>query len=221
MGGCRPNSVFSKTKLLLISLIAVGASAATTFVNPGFENGNLSSWDLSSTDWNCVVLRTGTSIPGCPNDAGKPRTPAKYVHSGNYGLMLGGGEPGGLISLTQTLSVTVAGNYRVSFYYRELDYYPDPVDDYLEVVYGPDLDHLTTVWSVSDRKTMNWKSVTSPAISLTPGNYVVGFRFYDVFGEWALDDTNFYKNPEPGSLALMAAPIALLFWRLKSRASAR
>jgi hypothetical protein len=210
-------------RTLLIGSLATGAWAASTFTSPGFENltpTNLGGWILSSTDWNCLANNTQTKIVGCEDPSGAAQNTGMYVHGGNQGIMLGYGEPSVPATLTQILTVTRTGNYRVSFWYREHESYPsETTDNLLEVVYRlAGTTNWNVAWSRSDARNVGWTSVTSAQMPLTgsnrsPNTYEVGFLFYNAWGEWALDDTDFYRNPEPGTLALIAAPLAWVMWR--------
>ena len=199
--------------------IAVLASAAmpsfgapNLFINPGFENGNLTGWNLSSCLWTGVVGRGVQAAPGCP-DVPATINGSNYVYSGNYGTYLGYGEPDPLATLTQTVSLAKA-RYRVDFYYKELDAYPNSPDNLLEVVWGTSLNDLISAYLEADTAATNgWRLRTVRFDAPSAGTYVVGFRFFNVWGEWALDSTNLSRNPEPGTLAMMAAPLAWLAWK--------
>jgi len=208
----------TKVRLGLLLLVATTAWAAPQlFTNTGFESG-LTGWNLVGADYNCVANKNAGSIPGCPDDPTlTPFAPRFYVRSGNQGMFLGYGDWSAPATLTQTVTLQQA-RYRVDFYYKEHDTYAQPVDNLLEVVFGPDLAHLTSAWSVVDVTQKNsWILQTVRFNTPAAGQYVVGFRFYNVWGEWALDDTSLMKNPEPGSFVLSAVPIAIFIWRLRRR----
>jgi hypothetical protein len=206
----------SLIKAVLIGMIAAAAFAAPNlFTNAGFENGNLIGWNLSSTDYNCLADKRLQTIAGCPNDPSiaTPHKSTNYVHSGNYGLELGSWDPDNPATLTQSVYIAVTGRYRVDFSFRELNYYPQTPDNSFEVVWGTSLSNLTSIYQVTDKSTNAWSTNTVRFEVTAPGTYVVGFRFNNVWGEWALDDTNLSKNPEPGTLAMLAIPLAWVVWR--------
>jgi hypothetical protein len=198
--------------LTAISTAAWGAN--TYFTNPGFENGNLIGWNLSSTDYNCLVDRRLSTIPGCPDDPSVGnRVESRYVRTGNYGMMLGSYNELGPDTLTQTVNLTITGQYRVDFSLRERDYYPQTPENSFEVVWGTDLDNLISIYLRTDQSSNNWQNLSARFSITTPGTYVVGFRFNNMWGDWALDNTGLVKNPEPGTLAMLAAPLAWLAWK--------
>lgn len=201
---------------LLITIALCASGANTYFTNPGFENGSLYKWSLSSNDYNCLVDKRLSTIPGCPNDpaVSQTRRTSRYVRSGNYGMMLGSYDETGPDTLTQSVTITLTGGYYLDFDFRERDYYTSqtPLNSF-EAVWGPDLAHLTSIFKVTNRSSGSWSSQHIWFNVPTAGTYLFGFRFNNVWGEWALDNTGLTKNPEPGTMLLMGGPLVFLGWK--------
>jgi hypothetical protein len=212
-------------RVSLLITFAVCASAANTyFTNPGFENGSLIGWQLSSTDYNCLVDKRLSTTPGCPDDPAVPtqHSERQYVRTGNYGMMLGSFNENGPETLLQSVKLTVSGGYYLWFDFRERDYYTSeaPLNSF-EAVWGPDLAHLTSIYTVTNKSSNAWSTQQIWFNVPTAGTYLFGYRFNNAWGEWALDNTGLTKNPEPGTMLLMGGPLVFLGWKRRRALTAR
>jgi len=196
-------------------ILALGSAGAANLVqDPGFELspavGTFNSvWNLSSTNWNCTIeLGQGSSCFGDPS-----QTASLYVHSGNWGTFLGDDTPGES-SMYQTFALG-PGSYAFSFYWRYHYTYAGgansgELDAYIGAAPGGTPGWAAgdeTVISASPTTTIDWAQVVIPYAVSTSGTYYIGFEWYDVPGEFAIDDVSL-DAPEPSTLALLAVPLA-------------
>ena len=211
--------MFVALAALLLSL-AAPASGGNLLVNAGFETGDFSGWELSTTLWNCPTYRSWPVITGCYDpSASHPQTPSLYVHEGDWGVFLGYNEQFPLALLTQNV-LLVAGEYELDFWLKQHLTWGDPNPNSFEVVVGPTGGTLSTELNLVDYPDTGWMHEDVKFLIPTTGSYTVGFRFWNVNGEWIVDDVNLDRPsvPEPLTLGLVALPICgMVIWGRRRR----
>ncbi len=229
----------SRVRLLgLLLLLSVQMHAGNLLTNGGFEAGDLTPWLLSTTlggppDFNCLV---DTTTVYCSGPLEPSQTPSNYIGAGNWGIFLGypGSDDTPAATLVQLVPLSAGAYLFSSMWGQHWTYTDETPEGILEFVYGTSLASLTAVTISSDPSTtvqVGPGSIFSQAFTIpSADNYYVGFRFYNVMGEWAVDnaclETREGANgcnpvPEPSTLGLLALPIAALGVALKARKAVR
>ena len=167
---------------------ATSAMAANLVTNGGFETGNLTGWSLTG-------VTSGPAYNGI--DYG---VDAADAYSGNYGAFFG--PPGGIMTLSQTLSTTPGTNYTISFWLaQDTDVTPGYTNS-LAVLLGS-----TTAYSATNIAAQDYTFYTVSGVASTASD-LLRFSFRNDAGYFSLDDVSVIAStsstPEPATLFLIA-----------------
>jgi PEP-CTERM motif len=167
--------------------VSVPAQAANIVVNGGFETGDFTGWTLSgNTDF------SGVQCPG-----------AGFVPEGNCGAFFGPVGSDG--TLSQTLGTLVNTSYTITFQFENDG---DTPNDFSATFGGTTLTSGTNL----PASPFHLLSFTVPATSAsTPLTF--SFRQDPAFMELDAVTVSSVPVPEPGTMALLGAGMAGLWWR--------
>ena len=222
-------AILRRFGVLLIA--GVACSGANIVTNGSFETGTFSGWTVpqGEGDFNCVANVADLNACGSTGATGND-----YVHSGQYGAFLGwgggDGDPLTTESLSQTFLGLDPGSYEISFYLTRLR--SGSADDggaaLMQFLFagsqlGSDLTDLSDLPVLSSPSATRF---TFDVPSFPGGDAVLQFNFYNIAGEFGLDDVCVAPGdtrtdpcgavPEPTSLVLSGIPLAAL-WFLRRR----
>lgn len=182
-----------------IFLSVVGACHAdpltNLLVNSGFETGNFSGWTESGNVTPCVFVGTA-GYTGCiPTTSLGP-------HSGRFAAELGNYGADGYLS--QTVATTAGASYDLMFWLAS-QAYGAPSNDFSVTWAGQQL------LSAGNLGPFGYTAYSFSGLTATSSSTTLTFAFHNDPSYFALDDVSLTRVPEPGTLALFAGALALLW----------
>ncbi len=194
-----------RTHLLVVTILLTGisASADNLVTNPGFETGDPSGWTLAGRD--SAPAFNGIYYGVDPADA----------HSGAFGAYFG--PVGGVMTLSQNLTVMPNTDYTISFWLAQAPATPAPYSNSLDVSFGGQ--PWITQTAVPQASYTQYAVVGfSPSSTTT-----LQFSFRNDTGFFSLDDVSVSLTPapEPAVWMLLLAGFLCFIVRRNRAATAR
>jgi hypothetical protein len=171
--------------LALVLFAGANAAAGELVVNGGFETGDFTGWTVSGADTPGWDYGISTNQP----------------QSGTYSAWFG--SPSGLTYLSQEIPTTPGQEYEISFW-GAINNQGQPPDNEIQF-YWNGIELLNGI----DVPGRNWTFVET-RVYATQDQTEAEFAFMNVPGWFAIDNVGAYAVPEPATLALGGAALALL-----------
>jgi hypothetical protein len=197
-------------KLLTISIIFAGAClapvhASNLVLNPGFETGDFSSWNVT-----LAAHGTDLDVNGVPN-------------TGTSSAAFGGTTPGSYDTIAQSFNTVAGGSYTFSFF-LQVNGGSEEGESARDIPAIDPIADFQAFWNgnmVLDSSLGNTGDFDFTKFSFTvtaTGNDTIAFSGYNVPAHYYLDDVSVDKGtPEPATWALLGSGLAA-FGAIRRRA---
>lgn len=190
-----------RTHLLVVTilLVGIGAKADNLVTNPGFETSDFNGWTLSGTD-------SAPALNGIFYGVD-----AADAHSGAFGAYFG--PVGGVMTLSQNLTVMPNTDYTISFWLAQAPATPAPYINSLGVSFGG-RPWITQTGVPQGMYTQYSVVGFSPSSSAT-----LQFSFRNDTGFFSLDDVSVSLTPAPEPAVWILLVLGFFCIAYRSRAA--